>query len=200
MVPITWDEFKTFVYKFSRHSRTFVDNHWAKIEKNSQYQLEDAQDQAAHLEYLPAKLKIFDLIAALNGDVLICYLRKGLCLSIQARMNNPNHDLDLWEEAIEKVVDAKANAGLQLPLGTKQINSGCLRGNPLSIKKDREYEITWNDKAKSHTAPANASPTQAQASNNDKCYGSRRDYLATGLNASKVSKKKTRIKIGTKKT
>lgn len=36
-VPITWNEFKTFLRKFLGDSWAFVDNYWAKIKRDSQY-------------------------------------------------------------------------------------------------------------------------------------------------------------------
>ena len=51
-VPITWEEFKTFLRQSLRDSQAFVDSYWAKIKRDSQYQQDDVLDWAAHLEHL----------------------------------------------------------------------------------------------------------------------------------------------------
>lgn len=66
LAPITWDEFKAFLRRSLGDSRAFVDSFWQKIKRDSQYQQEDVQDWAAHLEYLQAVLKEFDPVAAPN--------------------------------------------------------------------------------------------------------------------------------------
>ena len=46
--PITWFDFKTFLQKDFGSSQAFIDSIWSKFKKNSQYQLEEAQDWASH--------------------------------------------------------------------------------------------------------------------------------------------------------
>ena len=77
-VPITWEEFKTFLRRSLGDSRAFVDSYWAKIKRDSQYQQEDVLDWAAHLEHLQAVLQEFDSVAAPNKDTMIRYFREGL--------------------------------------------------------------------------------------------------------------------------
>ena len=43
-VPISWDEFKAFLYKALGDSRAFVNSYWTKIRCDSQYQLEEVLD------------------------------------------------------------------------------------------------------------------------------------------------------------
>lgn len=57
------------------------------------------------------------------------------------------------------------------------------------MKKDKEYEITRNNKTKSHNPLANVSQTQIQVLKKDKDHRSHQGHSATGLNAIKVSKK-----------
>ena len=71
-VPITWEEFKVFLQRALGDSRAFVNSYWAEIKRDSQYQLEEVLDWAAHLEHLQAVLKEFDPIAAPNKETLIC--------------------------------------------------------------------------------------------------------------------------------
>ncbi len=52
LVLISWDKFKAFLRKALGDSRTFVDNYWTKIRRDSQYQQEEVLDWAAHLEHL----------------------------------------------------------------------------------------------------------------------------------------------------
>ena len=81
-VPITWEEFKTFLCQSLGDSRAFVDSYWAKIKRDSPYQQEDVLDWAAHLEHLQAVFREFDSLAAPNKDTMIRYFRESLWPSI----------------------------------------------------------------------------------------------------------------------
>ena len=70
-------------------------------------------DWAAYLEYLQTVLKEFDLAAAPTEEVLICYFCNGLRLSIRAQTNKQDQDLDTWEEAIKKTINAEVKAAYQ---------------------------------------------------------------------------------------
>ena len=50
--PITWSEFKAFLWKDLGSSQAFIDSIWSKFRRDSQYQLEETQDWASHLQYL----------------------------------------------------------------------------------------------------------------------------------------------------
>ena len=52
-------------------SQAFVDTYWEKIKKESQHQLEEILDWAAHLEYLLAVFREFDLAATSNEEIMI---------------------------------------------------------------------------------------------------------------------------------
>lgn len=114
-VPITWEEFKAFLQQSLGESKAFVDSIWNTIRKDFQYQLEEVLDWAAHLEHLQTVLKEFDLIAALNEAVLIWHFRDGLKPSIQAQSDKRGREVDTWEMAIKKAIDAEAKAARQLP-------------------------------------------------------------------------------------
>ncbi len=77
-----------FFRKALEDSRAFVDSYWSKIRRDSQYQQEEVQDWAAHLEHLQAILKEFDPIGASNKTTLICYFWKWLHPSIQAQLDH----------------------------------------------------------------------------------------------------------------
>ena len=83
---MTWAEFKAFLRKNLRDSRAFVDGIWSKLKRDSQYQLEEVQDWAAHLEYLQSILLEFDNAGAPGESYLIRFFREGLRLSIRAQM------------------------------------------------------------------------------------------------------------------
>ncbi len=135
-----------------------MNSYWAKIKRDSQYQLEEVLDCTTHLENLQAVLKEFDLTSAPNKKILICYFQEGLRPSIQAQLDNWRQDLDMWDQVMENIVDAKAKTNFQLPFGTKEIDSRCPRDYRLLVKKDKD-NANWKhqdkapkNKAKSHNS------------------------------------------------
>lgn len=81
-------------------------------------------------------LEEFDLIAAPNEDVLIWHLQDGFQLSIRAQLDERDHNLDDWNKAIEKAIDARAKTSRQVFLGMRKIDTCCLRGQqPSKAKK-----------------------------------------------------------------
>lgn len=83
---ILYNKFKPFLYKNLGNSKTFVNSIWSKLKDDSQYQLEDVQDWASHLEHLQSILLEFDGKDALKESDLICFFQKGLQLSIVAEI------------------------------------------------------------------------------------------------------------------
>ena len=128
-VPITWEEFEAFLRRSLGESRAFVDGIWKSIRRNSQYQSEEVMDWAAHLEHLQTVLKEFDPVAAPNEEVLIRYFRDGLRPSIRAQVDEHGRDLDIWEEAIEKAIDAEAKADRQPQCLMRDMDNRCPRGH-----------------------------------------------------------------------
>ncbi len=59
-VPLSWEEFKAFLKQSLGESDPFVGNVWSKMRSESQHQLEEVQDLAAHLEHLQSILLEFD--------------------------------------------------------------------------------------------------------------------------------------------
>ena len=86
-VPVTWDEFKAFLRRSLGDSQAFVDAYWGKIKRDSQYQLEEVLDWAAHLEHLQAVLREFDPAATPNKEIIIRYFRKDLRPSVRAQLD-----------------------------------------------------------------------------------------------------------------
>lgn len=119
---MTWPKFKGFLRKNLGDSRAFVDGIWSKLKRDSQYQLEDVQDWAAHLEYLKSILHEFDDAGAPEEFYLIRFFREGLRPSIRAQMEQRGQELDSWAEIVEKAVDAEAKAGLQPASFIKEID------------------------------------------------------------------------------
>ena len=121
-------------------SQVFVDAYWGKIKKDSQYQLEEVLDWAAHLEHLQAVLQEFHLATTPNKEIMIRYFREGLKPSVRAHLDDQGRDLDSWEKAVEKAVNAEAKALLQLSFSTRNIDSRCFRGNKPARKKEKDSD------------------------------------------------------------
>ena len=113
VAPITWAKFKAFPQKNLGESKSFVDNIWKKLKKDSQYQLEEVYDWASHLKHLQSILIEFDPVAALTKSTMVRYFEKGLKPSIKAKMDQNTSHLDNYEELVAKLVRAEAKAGLQ---------------------------------------------------------------------------------------
>ena len=124
-VPLTWEEFKAFLRWSLGESQAFVDSIWRTVRRDSQYQQEEVIDWAAHLEHLQTVLKEFDPAAAPTEEVLICYFCDGLRPSIRAQTDERGQDLDTWEEAIEKAIDAEAKAACQPQSLMKEMDNCC---------------------------------------------------------------------------
>ena len=134
-----WDEFKAFLRRSLGDSQAFVDAYWGKIKRDSQYQLEEVLDWTAHLEHLQAVLREFDPAAAPNEEIMIQCFRKGLRPSIRAQLDAWGRDLDSWEEAVEKTVNAEAKALLQSPASIRNMDSRCPRGSRPAKREEKDF-------------------------------------------------------------
>ena len=128
VAPITWVEFKAFLRKNLRESRSFVDSIWSKLKRDSQYQLEEVLEWAAHLKHLQSILTEFDSIGAPTEITMIRYFREGLKPSIKAEMDQRGRELDSFEELVEKVVEAEAKAALRPASYARKTDHRCLQG------------------------------------------------------------------------
>lgn len=106
-----------------------MDNIWSKLKRDSQYQLEEVQDWAAHLEYLQSILLEFDDAGAPEEFYLIRFFREGLKPSIRAQMEQRGRELDSWTEIVEKSVDAEAKASLLPTSFLRKIDQRVPRGH-----------------------------------------------------------------------
>ena len=128
-VSFTWEEFKAFLCRSLGKSQAFGDNIWRTIRKDFHYQQKEVMDWAAHLEHLQIVLREFNSAAAPNKKVLICYFCDGLRPSIQAQTDERGQDLDTWEEAIKKSINAKAKTACQPQSLMREMDNWCPRGH-----------------------------------------------------------------------
>ena len=74
-------------------------------------------------------LKEFDLATTSNKEVLICHFSNSFKLSICAQSNKYGRDLDIWEEIIKKVIDAKPKVVCQPQFLSKEIDNKFFQGH-----------------------------------------------------------------------
>ena len=171
---MTWAKFKTFLRKNLGDSWAFVDSIWSKLKRDSQYQLEEVQDWAAHLEYFQSILLEFDDAGAPKEFYLIRFFREGLRPSIRVQIEQQGRELDNWTEIVEKAVDAEAQASLQPTSYIKEMDQRCLRGNRLnstrastksnSIRDPRTEESRSKPQEPKASAPQHQVETSVQSS------------------------------------
>ena len=111
-----------------------MDTIWSRIKRDSQYQQEEVQDWAAHLEHLQSILIEFDADGAPEESAVVRFFREGLKPSVKAQMEQRGREKDSWEKLIEKAIDAEAKASLQAPSNLREMDQRCPRGN-----KSRSY-------------------------------------------------------------
>ena len=95
---ITWSEFKAFLQKDLGSSQAFIDSIWSKFKKDSQYQLEEVQDWASHLQHLQSTLSEFDRTP--EELTMICYFQKGLKPSIKVEIEQQDREIIDFEEIV----------------------------------------------------------------------------------------------------
>ena len=140
-VPMTWVEFKDFLWKNLGDSRAFVDSIWKKVKRNSQYQDKSVQDWAAHLEYLQSILIEFDSECAPEEGTMIRYFREGLRPSVRVEMEQRGRELDSFEELVKKAVDAKAKAALRPRSYARETDQHCLQSSrPFAAKTNTQCQ------------------------------------------------------------
>ena len=127
--PLPWIDFKAFLRKNLGDSRAFVDTTWSRVKRDSQFQQEEVQDWASHLEHFQSILQEFDEEGAPEESDLIWFFREGLRPSIKAQMEQRGREHDSWEELVEKAIDAEAKASLQPPSILREMDQRCPHGN-----------------------------------------------------------------------
>ena len=126
--PLTWDKFKAFLRKSLGESTAFVNSIWSKIKRDSQYQQEEVQDWASHLEHLQSILLEFDTRCAPTEDVLCRYFYEGLRPSIRLWIDEEGRELDGWDSLVKRATRAEAKATMQASV-SRDINQHCHQGN-----------------------------------------------------------------------
>ena len=91
---ITWEEFKAFLRKSFGDSNLFVDNIWSKIKRDLQYQYEEVQDWASHLEHFQSIFIKFDAKCASLEDLLVWYFYEGFRPLIKLWTDKKGRELD----------------------------------------------------------------------------------------------------------
>ena len=184
-----------------------MDAYWGKIKRDSQHQLEEVLDWAAHLEHLQAVLREFDPAATPNEEIMIRHFREGLRPSVRAQLDTRGRNQDSWEEAVEKAVNAEAKALLQSSSSIRDMDSRSPQGNRPAKKEEKNS----GGKNKSTDLPSadtfsgkQSFSTQHSFTKKDQDYqqggswrregrqrqGRRHDFLATGVNHPAVKKEK----------
>ena len=184
-----------------------MDAYWGKIKRDSQHQLEEVLDWAAHLEHLQAVLREFDPTATPNRETIIRYFRKGLRPSVRAQLDTRGRNQDYWEEAVKKAVNAEAKALLQSFSSICDMDSRCPRGNRPVRKEEKDSggknKSTDSLSADTSSRKQSSSTQQTSSAKKDQNHqqgGFRRrgnrqrqgrghDSSATGVNATAIKKK-----------
>ena len=135
-----------------------MDTYWRKIKRDSQYQLKEVLDWIAHLEHLQAVLREFDSAATPNDEIMIRYFWEGLRPSIRAQLDARGRELDSWEEAIEKAIDAEAKASLQPPSILREMDQRCPQGNRLAYTTVAKFQASTRDPRNKSSAPSTWHP------------------------------------------
>ena len=94
-------------------------------------------DWAAYLEYLQIVFQKFDAYAIISKSVLIFLFCNGLRLSIHAQVKQDGHWKNIWEQAIKKVITAKAKAAFNLPSWVQEMDACCPWSHQSFLKKDK---------------------------------------------------------------
>ncbi len=106
---MTWNKFKALLRKSLGESNAFVGHVWSKLRGDAQYQLEEVQDWAAHLEHLQSILLEFDANNAPGEGQLGRTFYDGLRPSIKLWIANIGEDLP-WDDLIRAANKAEARA------------------------------------------------------------------------------------------
>ena len=112
-----------------------MDTIWNRIKRDSQYQQEEVQDWASHLEHLQSILLEFNSDGVPEESDLIRFFREGLKTLVKAQMEQIGRKLDSWEELVEKAIDGEAKASLQPHSFLREMDQRCPRGNHTTVAK-----------------------------------------------------------------
>ena len=139
---ISWEEFKAFLCQSLGKSEAFDDTIWSTIRKDSQHQLEEVIDWAAHLEHLQTVFQEFDADTVISEPVLIRLFRNGLRPSIHAQAKQEGCQKDTWDQVIKKAITAEVKTALNLPSWVREIDARCPQGHHSASKITEDH--TWD--------------------------------------------------------
>ena len=164
--PIMWSEFKVFLRKDLGSSQAFIDNIWSKFRRDSQYQLEEAQDWASYLQHLQSILSEFDPIRTPNKLTMICYFREGLKPSIKVEMEQQDRESMDFKEMVQRAVNAESKAGLRSSAMVRDSDICYPQGHRLSnstASKVQTQGITAKDSQQEKPEVKEVKPTLSRA-------------------------------------
>ena len=97
---------------------------------------------------------------------MIQYFREGLRPSVRAQLDARGRDLDSWEEAVKKAVNAEAKALLQSSFSTRDMDSKYSQGNRLAEKEEKDFggKNKSTDSASADTSSGKQSSSTQQTS------------------------------------
>ena len=127
--PITWVEFKSFLWTNLGDNRAFADSIRSKFRRDSQYQTESVLDWATHLKHLQSILIEYDLAGAPGEPTMLRYFREGLRPSIRVELEHRDLELESFEQLVKKVVEAKSKASLRPRNTTREMDQHCSRNS-----------------------------------------------------------------------
>ena len=125
-----------------------MDTIWSNIKWDFQYQLEEVQDWASHLEHLQSILVEFDADGALVKSNLIRFFREGLKPLIRAQIEPRSQKSDSWDELVEKTVAVEAKANLQPSYYNRNMDNCYPKGNRLSHTNLSKHQSSRDDHPK----------------------------------------------------
>ena len=125
---ITWSEFKSFFQKDLKSFQAFIDSIWNKFRRDSQYQLEEAQDWVSYFQYFQSILSEFDPIRTPNKLTMIYYFREGFKPFIKIKMEQQNRESMNLEEMMQKAVNAEAKTSLRSSTMVRDSDVHCPKG------------------------------------------------------------------------
>ncbi len=141
LAPMTWDEFKVFLRKSLGEFNAFVGHVWSKLRGDVQYQSEEVQDWAAHLEHLQSILLEFDANNALRKGQLGRTFYNHLRPSIKLWIADIGKDMP-WDDLIRAANKGETKTKIQR---STHLNQRCPKAKWL-LKMKLNYREDKTDK------------------------------------------------------
>ncbi len=161
--PLSWDEFKAFLRKSLGESDAFVGHVLAKMREDSQYQLEEVQDWAAHLEHLQSILLEFDADCAPSEGQLCRTFYDGLRPSIKLWISEMGRQQLPWYDLVSAANRAEAKTHIE---DYRHLDQRCPKGKrPLKRSiNSRDERPGKKSQPKATTSGLTVTPAKPAAS------------------------------------